>query len=130
MCPDCQELMLVIDIDGVEIDHCVHCHGTWLDDQELEFLFELDGIPPGKISEALRKCRGRRGGNLRCPRCRKKLERIIVGEAPDRVALDRCPRGHGLWFNRGEIEAVLRMSGDEEGKRVSELLAAIYGTSK
>jgi len=32
MCPACKEPLVVFELDGVEIDRCLRCGGTWLDD--------------------------------------------------------------------------------------------------
>ncbi len=37
-CPVCKEPMIVLELDEVEIDHCISCGGIWLDAGELELL--------------------------------------------------------------------------------------------
>jgi Zn-finger nucleic acid-binding protein len=32
---------------------------------------------------------------------------VQAGAGQDRVVIDRCPRGHGLWFDPGELQRVL-----------------------
>ena len=39
-CPVCKEPMLVLELDKIEIDHCINCGGIWLDNGELELLLE------------------------------------------------------------------------------------------
>jgi Zn-finger nucleic acid-binding protein len=46
--------------------------------------------------------------------------------AGGRVCVDKCARGHGLWFDRGELEAVLGM-GRFADDRVLGLLKEIFG---
>ena len=114
MCPDCREPLVVFELEGVEIDRCVDCQGTWLDAGELELIVELAGITPGEVTAAVQAADGRRG-ERRCPRCNRKMRVITIGaEAP--VEVDRCPIGHGLWLDAGELRAVVRaFSGGEEG---------------
>lgn len=53
----------------------------------------------------------RRGGDdgRLCPRCDRKLESFVVASAmPGGLTLDRCRRGHGIWFDGGELCAYLR----------------------
>ncbi|MCS6830154.1 MAG: zf-TFIIB domain-containing protein [Armatimonadota bacterium] len=40
LCPSCQELLVPVDRDGVEIDYCPHCRGVWLDRGELDKILE------------------------------------------------------------------------------------------
>ena len=47
MCPVCREPMVALQLEGVEIDHCLACRGTWLDAGELEQLAEFSGADPG-----------------------------------------------------------------------------------
>jgi len=104
LCPACNEEMVILELEDVEIDYCVHCRGVWLDGGELEMISRRAAgeaavglVPGGK--------RGRR----RCPRCRKRM-RVTHFEGST-VEVDACPRGDGVWFDRGELEAVLRESG-------------------
>ena len=43
----------------------------------------------------------------RCPRCRARMDHVRAPAKPDPVILDRCPHGHGLWFDAGELDQVL-----------------------
>lgn len=40
LCPACQELLVPVDRDGVEIDYCPSCRGVWLDRGELDKILE------------------------------------------------------------------------------------------
>jgi Zn-finger nucleic acid-binding protein len=95
--------MAAFELEGVEVDRCLLCGGTWLDAGELEILGQRDGTPPGTLSAAIERARGARHGDRRCPRCGGRLR---VVEA-DGVELDRCARGDGLWFDRGELLALI-----------------------
>ena len=35
-CPNCSDPMVVLEIEQVELDHCLSCGGVWLDAGELE----------------------------------------------------------------------------------------------
>ena len=114
MCPECRIPMLAFELDGVEIDHCSRCSGTWLDAGELEAIAERAGAAGGPLSDALDAARDQGASRRRCPRCRKRLRGIRVGADPA-VELDRCPRGDGLWFDAGELETVARgHAGDDD----------------
>ncbi|HXX94532.1 MAG TPA: zf-TFIIB domain-containing protein [Planctomycetota bacterium] len=102
MCPACSEHLVTFELEGVEIDRCVRCGGTWLDAGEFERLAGTEA-GKGRIAEALYQTRGDRHGKRRCLRCPKRLEIIRVHG----IELDRCPRGHGLWFDKSELETLL-----------------------
>src|SRR5687768_14099870 len=47
-------------------------------------------------------------GSANCPRCGTALE-ILERNG---VALDSCPKGHGLWLDSGELEQIMQRQGD------------------
>ncbi len=115
ICPACREEMIVVEHKQIELDVCVRCRGVWFDADELELLLDSLDLPadqllqrPGeKSAEATRKC----------PYCRRKMEKVWVGSG-DGVMIDKCKRGHGLWFDGGEVDTViagLRKTGAGEG---------------
>jgi Zn-finger nucleic acid-binding protein len=114
MCPDCHQPLIVVEFEGVELDYCLDCHGTWFDAGELELIGELAGVQTGRLAEALRRAGCGRSSARRCPRCRRRMRVVSVGEAPS-VAVDRCPRGHGLWLDAGELVTIVKSftQGDE-----------------
>jgi len=110
-CPVCREPLVVVERDGVELDWCPWCRGFWFDSGELELLaeryehvasFQLAGLPTVEVAEEARKC----------PRCDARMDKVSLGDAA-RIVLDRCPGGHGLWLDHGELSAALEtMPGD------------------
>jgi len=130
MCPVCRTPMLAYELDGVEIDHCVGCSGTWLDGGELEQITELSGVDAGPLSRALDDAAPSGSTKRRCPRCSRKLRTLNVGSEPS-VELDRCPKGHGLWFDHGELETVVRghaAADDDEGE-VARYFSRLFRSS-
>ena len=112
MCPVCDQPMVSFELDGVEIDRCLECGGTWLDAGELEMIAEAAGVAPGKLTEALDDRAGARHGKRPCVRCGARLRIVTVSG----VELDHCPRGHGLWLDRDEEKQVIASFADgEEG---------------
>lgn len=39
-CPNCGEILVMTDRNGVEIDYCPKCRGVWLDKGELDKIIE------------------------------------------------------------------------------------------
>lgn len=116
LCPACRDPLVILEVEGVELDMCVQRHGLWFDAQELGQLFEICDVP-----EELRDLESRlevlpqKGARRLCPRCRARMRLVRAPNAPDTPILDQCPQGHGLWFDRGELEALLAsLLGDED----------------
>ena len=104
-CPVCKNMMIVVEHNRIELDHCVECGGVWFDAGELELLIETmqleqSGLSLGSIltspeSQSKEKKR-------KCPICGKKMKKATAGHEPE-VLIDACPRGDGLWFDKGEV---------------------------
>jgi Zn-finger nucleic acid-binding protein len=118
--------MPAFELDGIEIDRCVECCGTWLDPGELESIAERAGLDPRTFMQSLPQAGGRRHEQKRCPRCARKLRVIHMG--PDRsIEVDRCPEGHGFWLDHGEVKAVIASHhGGSEGA-VARFLSDLEG---
>jgi Zn-finger nucleic acid-binding protein len=126
-CPTCKKAMIVLELEEVEVDYCTTCQGIWLDSGELELLLEdaahagqvLQSFTPAVTEEKTRKC----------PICLKKMEKVRVGQAGDQQELiDRCPKQHGLWFDRGELQKVLQMGKFDEDGKIRRLLGDLFET--
>ncbi len=124
MCPRCREPLVVFEVEGIEVDRCLECGGTWLDSGELEWIAERAGVDPGPLSASVRA--GGRRTELRCPRCRTRMEVVSIGQG-EPVELDRCRREHGLWFDAGEMEKVVVAFADGEEGAVARFFANLYG---
>jgi Zn-finger nucleic acid-binding protein len=111
VCPKCDVALLLARLRDVEVDLCHRCRGLWLDagelaslmratganrdDPLLRFLDQAGRVPPGRPHL--------------CPRCDRRLQEIVVEHQGKTLTLDRCSRGHGLWFDAGELEQLLAM---------------------
>lgn len=125
MCPGCGAPMIVFELHGVEVDYCPACGGTWLDAGELEQIAALAEAQAGRLAEGLRRARQGERGRRRCPRCRARMRLTQVGEGAA-VTLDSCPKGHGLWFDRGELTQVVKQFAGEAGDAVAAFLGDMF----
>jgi Zn-finger nucleic acid-binding protein len=123
--------MVVMELNDIEIDHCLGCRGIWLDAGELELLLEPDETSSPREAEKIRRDRDdffamfKTGAGVterrrKCPICRGRMEKVVCGRrtgaggrTPDDVLadapgviIDRCVRGHGLWFDDGELHTL------------------------
>jgi uncharacterized protein len=106
-CPVCGIDAIVVEHKKIELDHCLKCGGVWFDAGELELLLKSAGasirtsladtlhLTPTKSDEKKR----------RCPICNHKMDKVLVGE--ETILIDSCPRGHGLWFDGGELQQLI-----------------------
>jgi len=119
--------MITLELQDVEIDHCTDCGGIWLDAGELELLmgepeqaknlldsFQID-------SQSAEKPR-------KCPICLKKMQKIVVGlSKPPLLLIDKCRRGDGLWFDKGELSSILDRAQLDKNNKIQRLLADMFG---
>ncbi len=128
-CPVCKNAMITLELEDVEIDHCLDCGGIWLDAGELELLlgepdkaksllasFEVDST----CDEAKRKC----------PICDRKMHKIIVGDSSPTLLIDKCRKGDGLWFDEGELHEIFDRARLDADNRIQELLADMFGHNR
>ena len=127
MCPDCGEPLVAFELDGVEIDHCVECYGTWFDAGELEMLSQLAEASAEPLARVIQSAAALKKGKRHCVRCRQHLTLIAVGDDTT-VELDHCPNGHGLWFDQGELRQMIAIFESEETSSVARFFAELYKT--
>jgi Zn-finger nucleic acid-binding protein len=126
MCPHCREPLVAYELEGIEIDRCITCGGTWLDAGEMEEIARLAGAETERLRRVLEGAREGPRSRRRCPRCGARLRTIEVGNGDEAVELDRCPRGDGLWLDRGEMMAVIHRFERGEAGAVARFFKELY----
>ncbi len=125
-CPVCENAMITLELQQVEIDFCSECSGIWLDAGELEMLLQNPGqaakllasfTPDKKSTEKARKC----------PICRKKMQKVFVGTSGPEILIDKCKKDHGLWFDKGELHDILKKATLDKDNKITKLLADMFG---
>lgn len=119
-CPKCVGKLEKKKMEDVEIDACTVCEGIWFDAGELETVIKKDSkdfdyIDVGReafdgkeLAAAGIDLDNRKG---KCPRCDDGTELVQTQyEKKQKVRIDICPKGHGLWLDGGEIK-LLRKRG-------------------
>ncbi len=114
-CESCEAPLHELRLGTVRVDVCLGCHGLWLDRGELHALVAQ---PPTKVrGDALPPADAATKGFRDCPRCRKRLERVMQGGA----TLLRC-REHGVWLAASTLLSLLQAA---KGGRLDALPAAV-----
>ena len=120
-CPVCKNAMITLELAGVEIDYSPDCGGIWLDAGELELLLG-DSLQAGQLLDSFEVDRSYAEKTRKCPICRKKMQKVIIGQTTPALLIDKCQKGDGLWFDRGELSAILeKVSGRQENKVLTHL---------
>ncbi|MBA7648216.1 hypothetical protein ES703_55999 [subsurface metagenome] len=127
-CPLCKEPMIVLELEEVEIDHCLSCGGIWLDAGELELLLENSEAKDDLLS-SFEVDRNTREKGRRCPLCLKRMEKVLCG-TDKKIRIDKCRRNEGIWFDLGELEEIIKMGSFDKGGRVLNLLQDMFGKKR
>jgi len=125
-CPVCENAMITLELADVEIDYCTDCGGIWLDAGELELLLD-DPEKSTRLINSFKvdpRCTEK---PHRCPICNKKMQKIIVGTEKPVLLIDRCGKGHGLWFDRGELKEICDRAQLDADSKIQRLLVEMFG---
>lgn len=109
-CPACTTDSLAPYLDpgtGLEVDSCRTCEGIWFDARELARFLESASLKKTFHWDD-RQRRGEASFTINttartCPRCAAEMETRLFGG----VTLDRCAQCGGIWFDGGELQAVV-----------------------
>ena len=127
-CPVCKNAMITLELEDVEIDHCIDCGGIWLDAGELELLLG-DTQHAEQLLNSFKVDSDCAEKPRKCPICRKKMQKIIVGLTEPALLIDKCAKGHGLWFDQGELQDVLKVGSFDEENKIVNILTDMFGDS-
>ena len=125
-CPVCKNAMITLELEDVEIDYCTDCGGIWLDAGELEMLLD-DRQHAEKLLKSFKIDANSTEKPRKCPICLKKMQKIIVGQATPTLLIDRCRKGDGLWFDKGELQDIFNRAQLDKDSKIQKLLADIFG---
>ncbi len=117
--------MVVLELDEVEIDHCLSCRGIWLDAGELELLLG-DPEDTDQFLSSFEADRASKEKGRKCPICLKKMEKVLCG-TDRKVRIDRCRNKDGIWLDAGELEEIVDMGSVDKHNRVLDLLKEMFG---
>jgi len=124
-CPACKNAMITLELEDVEIDYCTDCDGIWLDAGELELLLGQ----PDKAKQLINSftINSQSTEEIRkCPICDKKMQKIIVGSSKPILFIDKCRRGDGLWFDKGELHDILERAALDKDNKIQKLLTNMF----
>jgi uncharacterized protein len=109
-CPVDKSRMIVVEHRNIEVDYCTKCSGVWLDSGELELLVDVLNAAGANLSPAESMVPVKADVDQkkrRCPICNRKMDQGWLGDER-KVLIDSCPLRHGFWFDKGELQNVLK----------------------
>ena len=124
-CPVCHNPMIVLELEMVEIDNCTSCGGIWLDSGELEQLFG-DANKANLLIDSFNPARDVKENIHSCPICLKKMEKIKTADSGNAVIIDKCPKHHGLWFDKNELHHLLTANSLDKEHKIVKLLSEVF----
>lgn len=116
--------MIVLELHQIEIDYCPECSGIWLDAGELELLVEDPQIKD-RILNLLKTVMDSDEKKVRCPICNKRMDKVNAGRL-EPVIIDKCKKGHGIWFDRDELLQTVHQGPLEEDSAIHALLKEMF----
>ena len=128
-CPVCKNAMITLELADVEIDHCIECGGIWLDAGELEMLLADTGAAKKVIDSFKVETNCTEKPRL-CPICYKKMQKVLIGKRPPVLLIDRCSKGHGLWFDKGELQNIIDKAELDKENKIQKILADMFSEKK
>lgn len=113
-CPECQQPFSPVKVGSVVLDECARCGGLWVDSSSFHRICQeteeqttvLEGIssdsetPPSAVSPRY----------WPCPECRRLMNRQNFARVSG-IIVDVC-KGHGVWFNQGELRRIIEFIRD------------------
>ncbi|MFH1776829.1 MAG: zf-TFIIB domain-containing protein [Candidatus Omnitrophota bacterium] len=123
-CLVCREPMVVLELDEVEIDHCLSCSGIWLDAGELELLLE-SSVDKDALLRSFEVDTTTTETPKKCPICLKKMQKVLCGR-DKKILIDKCRDNHGLWFDRGELYEMIRLGGLDKDNKILAMLKDMF----
>ncbi|NIS83173.1 MAG: hypothetical protein GTO14_23895 [Anaerolineales bacterium] len=119
-------------VQSVNVDECTQCRGLWFDLGELrkaknEAAPDLKWLDFDLWSD--HESFGAEWSAYKCPHCGGTM--AAISYAATGVTIDYCVRGHGMWLDHGEFQAILdALEKETLSKDVSDYIAASLEEAK
>lgn len=123
-CPRCENPLIVLELNGIEIDYCTDCDGIWLDSGELELLLG-DHKKADDFLHSFKRNKNINEKKMKCPVCGSKMNKVEI-EGVEPIVIDECSKYCGLWFDSGELLEVVKKGSFGEDDKVIKLLEEMF----
>lgn len=123
-CPACKESLVILELHEIEVDFCTNCKGIWLDAGELELMLD-DDTEKAKLIQSLEIVYDSNEKKLKCPICKDKMEKVRHKDV--NAVTDKCIHNHGIWFDKGELEEIVKSGSLQNENRFTLMLNELFG---
>ncbi len=102
-CPDCNNQLMPVFYEDVQIHFCPACKGRLLDEQKLNKIETSrdESFERNKKYSKSRSFEGQRS----CPGCNMQMEKTKYGKFNPKT-IDKCPQCLNIWLDEGELEDI------------------------
>ena len=123
-CPTCKtsELRPVLTKQGVEVDYCDSCGGIWLDKGEIFHFTKRRKELANSLKSGVQQARPT---SRQCPKTGEALQELPLFDGT--LVIDYCPASGGMWFDKGELEAILATQFSEDDEALDNVKAFLGG---
>lgn len=112
-CPRCKNRLLEVEYEGLQVFQCPTCKGHWVPGQRLSQIVDIrqKTFTPEEMAvferlhKSARELVHQADSTAICPECEKQMLQNRYPYAAE-VLIDRCPDGHGIWLDAGELDHV------------------------
>jgi heat shock protein HtpX len=122
-CPACKDkdLRPVLTKKGVEVDRCEHCGGIYMDKGEI---FHFTNRRQ-ELANALRiAIQHARPTSRKCPKSGEQMQEIPLLNGD--LLIDYCPANGSMWFDRSEVQKLLRTDPKKLAFKFEEAVISLY----
>lgn len=123
-CTICDQPLVILELDKIEVDYCTSCRGIWLDEGELELLLQ-DSEEKDKLLNSFRVDKTSIEKSVKCPICFRKMDKVLCGDK-NKITFDECTLKHGLWFEKNELRTVVEMGSLDKENKIVKLLKEMF----
>jgi Zn-finger nucleic acid-binding protein len=111
-CPACEDGLAPSDYNGLTVNRCPSCSGSWLAGPAFGSLLQMDGsgfsprdVAKLKVLLEYRVAKSLQPTEHPCPRCRKKLKARNYASIAG-FFVEQCPGGCGVWIREGDMDRI------------------------
>ena len=108
-CPTCMKELSKKKLDNFDIAMCDSCRGMWLDSFTFDEIKNIESpfseLLKIRIWDEMKKHKVTPSTKI-CPQCTKRLYKSEYADSG--VNMDICPFCKSIWFDRGELEKVIK----------------------
>ncbi|MFQ5452436.1 MAG: zf-TFIIB domain-containing protein [Candidatus Paceibacterota bacterium] len=94
LCPNCKKTLEEHTYDGINVQHCTYCGGTFFDQNEINRI----SLDSARDLAADRQAESISGAEKLCPIDHTVLKRTQQRSIPQHVSLLKCPKCKGEWI--------------------------------